>query len=737
MANSELAAACGRLINECLDREDGPGGGELPVIMLFGPRGSGKTTLLKEVAENAATSFSLPFVHIDCAEHPDIKVGEITAQIARRVMGHRWRQFAPVKLPRVVLGNLALSLDPGLRQEEAEQELYELIRGRRGIPDSARTLQEIFNLLGGSVPVLPVAGPLIATVIDRIARGQRLVDLLEHKGMAWYRDRLDPGGLADLARSGAAEDGAPAAAQIICEALLEDLREGWSRKWRPRNCLVLLDNSDSPSGREFLRALVAAKAHRAAAPGPTGGDPLLVVATSRSWQDLGHHWDRPGTLKPPEDGVARHPRRLRQAGHGDWLANRANGRRDRWWYPVLLPGLSRTEVTRMRGATRGRPGRAHTGFVHALTGGHPLAVTHLLEAMAARERGERRDSARTGREARASAAVREHGRDPHESTDAHEHGRDPHENADAHEHGRDPHASTDARGHGRDTGWTEQGLRGLPALDRAHAQHPFRDFPHDLEDLVACSAATNLADADDAGLLSRPWRSAVDELGDQMWLVPGPGQEREPAIHPWLRRLLLRELERRHRRDGPLWDIAHQRLEALYTSREDLPRDRLSMVMHHRLARVDLTAAGRRHLREVVALLDGRFNRIDMAAWIRQYNWITSAPNRLPVTMSPDDLYGRLIQEPQDGRGDPAGQEPPDDPRDRPSPDRTGGAERLAVVRSVVVDRWFLSDPGVDPLYGRRRSVADGLRLLARYATSGRTILMNEAHRYDREDDDE
>ncbi|MET8384468.1 hypothetical protein ABZV14_15875 [Streptosporangium canum] len=695
MANSELAVACGRLINECLDREDGPGGGELPVIMLFGPRGSGKTTLLKEVAENAATSFSLPFVHIDCAEHPDIKVWEITAQIARRVMGHRWRQFAPVKLPRVVLGNLALSLDPGLRQEEAEQELYELIRGKRGIPDSARTLQEIFNLLGGSVPVLPVAGPLIATMIDRIARGRRLVDLLERKGMAWYRDRLDPGGLTDLARSGAAEDGSPAAAQIICEALLEDLREGWSRKWRPRNCLVLLDNSDSPSGREFLRALVAAKAHRAAAPSPAGGDPLLVIATSRSWQDLGHHWDRPGTLKPPEDGVARHPRRLRQAGHGDWLANRANGRRDRWWYPVLLPGLSRAEVTRMREATRGRPGRAHTGFAHALTGGHPLAVTHLLEAMAARERGERRD------------------------------------------HGQDPHESADAREHGRDTGWTEQGLRGLPALDRAHAQHPFRDFPHDLEDLVACSAATNLADADDAGLLSRPWRSAVDELGDQMWLVPGPGQEKAPAIHPWLRRLLLRELERRHRRDGPLWDIAHQRLEALYTSREDLPRDRLSMVMHHRLARVDLTAAGRRHLREVVALLDGRFNRIDMAAWIRQYNWITSAPNRLPVTMSPDNLYGRLIQEPQDGRGDQAGQEPTDDPRDRPSPDRTGGAERLAVVRSVVVDRWFLSDPGVDPLRGRRRSVADGLRLLARYATSGRTILVNEAHRYDREDDDE
>ncbi|MER5321878.1 hypothetical protein [Streptosporangium roseum] len=662
---------------------------------------------------------------------------EITAQIAHRVMGNRWRQFAPVKLPRVVLGNLALSLDPALGQVEAEQELYELIRGRRGIPDSARTLQESFNLLGGSVPVLPVAGPLIATLIDRIARGRRLVELLERKGMAWYRDRLDLGGLTDLARSGEAEDGSPAAAQIICEALLEDLREGWSRKWRPRNCLVLLDNSDSPSGREFLRALVAAKAHRAAAPGPAGDDPLLVVATSRSWQDLGHHWDRPGTLKPPEDGVARHPRRLRQAGHADWLANRADGRRDRWWYPVLLPGLSRTEVTRMRRATRGRPGRAHTGFVHALTGGHPLAVTHLLEAMAARERGEGRDSARAGREAHEHAAVRERGQDPHDSADTGAPGQDPHDSADTREHGQDPHENTDPREPGQDTGWTEQGLRGLPALNRAHAQHPFRDFPHDLEDLVACSAATNLADADDAGLLSRPWRSAVDELGDQMWLVTGPGQDRAPAIHPWLRRLLLRELERRHRRDGPLWDIAHQRLEALYTSREDLPRDRLSMVMHHRLARVDLTATGRRHLQEVVALLDGRFNRIDMAAWIRQYNWITSAPNRLPVTTSPDTLYGRLIQEPQDGRGDHPGQEPPDDPRDRPAPDRPGGAERLAVVRSVVVDRWFLSDPGVDPLRGRRRSVADGLRLLARYATSGRTILMNEAHRYDREDDDE
>ncbi|WP_433241854.1 hypothetical protein ACQPYK_36970 [Streptosporangium sp. CA-135522] len=679
MANSELTAACERLIEECLDREDGPGRGELPVIMLFGPRGSGKTTLMKEVAENSATSFSLPFVHIDCAEHPDIKVGEITAQIARRVMGGRWRQFAPVKLPRVVLGNLALSLGPDLEREETEQKLYELIRGRRGIPDNAKTLQEIFNLLGGSLPVLPVAGPLIATLIDRVSRGRRLIDLLERKGMAWYRDRLGPGGLTDLARSGAVEDGSPAAARVICEALLEDLREGWSRKWRPRNCLVMLDNSDSPSGREFLRALVAAKAHRADTLGPAGRDPLLVVAASRSWQDLGHHWNRPGTPEPLAPGGTRHPHRVRQASYGDWLTNRAGGRHDRWWYPVLLPGLGRAEVARMREIGRGGPGRAHAGFAHALTGGHPLALTHLLEAMAARER---------------EWQERE-----------------------------------------RETGWTEQALRELPALDRAHPQHPFGDFPHDLEDLIACAAATDLADAEDAGLLSRRWRSAIDELGDHMWLLTGPPRDSAPVIHPWLRRLLLRELARRHGRDGPLWNTVHKRLEDLYTSREQVPRDRLSMVMHHRLARVDLEPAGHLRLAEVVALLDGRFNEIDMAEWIRQYNWITSAPNRLPVSAPLDDLYGRLIQEPpEEGRLAPDDR---DDPYGRSALDRRAGTDRTTVVRSVVVDRWFLSDPGLDPLRCRRQGVADGLRLLSRYATSGRSVLVNEAHRYDREDDDE
>lgn len=648
MAESGLRGSCGRLIDECLDRESGPGGGELPVIVFLGPRGSGKTTLIEEVAENAAASFSLPFAQFDGTEQPDTEVWEIAAQIARRVMGVRWPQFAPVRLPRVVLGNLALSLDPALGQEEAEQELYELVRGRRGIPDNARTLREIFDLIGSGLPMLPPFSPLISTLIDRVSRGRRLVELLERKGMDWYRDRLGPDGLIDLARAAGTESGAEKARQIICEALLEDLREGWSRRWRPWNCLFLLDNADSASGRAFLRALTAARTHRAET--SCGGDPLLVVATSGSWQDMGRRWNRPGSPQPLATDSACTPRPVRRAGYGDWLTSRAESGRDRWWYPVLLPGLDRTGIARLREATRARPGSAHTRLVQALTGGHPLAATHLLEAMAALEK---HDEAGKGGIA------------------------------------------------------TEARLRALPFLERTHGQHPFGDFPHDLDDLIASSAAPNLDDADDAGLMSRRWRSAIDELGDRLWLLNDPEQDMAPVIHPWLRRLLLAELARRRNRDGTLWDTAHERLETLYTA-----RDQSHMVMRHRLARVDTGEVGLDRFEEVVDFLDKRFDKADMTEWITYYNHITSAPNRLPATTSLDDLYGLLVPGPH-------------------------GIGRAAVVRGVIVDRWFLSDPGLDPLGRGRRSVGDGLRLLARYATRGRTILLNEARRYDREDDDE
>ncbi|MEU9833923.1 hypothetical protein AB0D67_20580 [Streptosporangium sp. NPDC048047] len=670
MATSELTPPCERLIGECLDRETGPGRGELPVIVLLGPRGSGRTTILEEVAENAAASFSLPFLHFDCARQPEIRPWEMAAQVARRVMGDRWPQFSPVKLPRVVLGNLVLSLDPELGQEEAEQKLYELIRGRRGIPDNARTLQEIFDLLGGVLPMPPV-GPVITGLIDRVARGRRLVELLERRAMDWYRDRLGPGGALGLVQLGETKEGFPLAGQIVCEALLEDLREGWSRGWRPRNCLLLLDDADTPCGRSFLWALTAARTHRAGLPEPPEHDPLLVVAASRSWPDVGSHWNLPGTPERLTAGGTRYPPRVQRAGHADWLTGRAPGPRGRWWYPVLLPDLSRAQVARMRERTRQRPGPGHAGFVHALTGGYPPAVERLLAAMADRERG---------------WGVRE-----------------------------------------ENDGWTEQALRKLAALELEQPHGLFRDLDRDLDDLVTLSAAANLADAEEAGLLSRRWRSvSVSEALDRrMWLRTDPAQDMAPVLHPWLRRLLLRKLTRGRRGGKPSWDVAHECMESLYGSPREGPHDGLAMVMHHRLARVDAGPAGLRRLREVVTMLDGRFNRIDMAEWVRQYNWITSAPNRLPTGVPLDDLYGRLVLEPDEKRSDDSGG------------DRPRGTDRIAVVRGLVVDRWFLTDPVLDPLRGRRQGVQVKLRMLAQYAVTGGAVLVNEARRYDREDDDE
>ncbi|WP_103961477.1 hypothetical protein [Nonomuraea solani] len=247
---------------------------------------------------------------------------------------------------------------------------------------------------------------------------------------------------------------------------------------------------------------------------------------------------------------------------------------------------------------------------------------------------------------------------------------------------------------------------------------PYRDL------LIAWSAVRNVDDAIDApftGLAPQ----LRDELADRLWLVgqsleenesgirpaPGSGGPQVTVIHDWLRRLLLHRLAA----DPARWDDVHQTMERFYRERGEAD---LAAAMSHRLARVTGETPDDPHLREVVRFLGERFEALDrhdgedsrLREWIKLYERVTTAPNRLPLDRSLELTHGALATDPAD-------------------PERLG---RDTVIRALVVARWFWLDPLLDPTGRCAEEIARQFRGLVSYCKTGRSTLLGEADRYER-----
>src|SRR5262249_32204917 len=135
---------------------------------------------------------------------------------------------------------------------------------------------------------------------------------------------------------------------------------------RTMNCLALLDNTDSPSGRSFMELLVSSRQILVESGAPC--DPLVVVATSRSAEVV----------------PARSAGRLTRGADGSYAAWAEARQRcsdeASWWYPIALDGLTAEETARaVRSADLDLQGLA--GAIHGLTGGHPWTVNAIIEAV--------------------------------------------------------------------------------------------------------------------------------------------------------------------------------------------------------------------------------------------------------------------------------------------------------------------------------------------------------------------
>jgi hypothetical protein len=375
------------------ERSDGLHSLRTPVLLFTGIRGSGKTDLLTDLRGLLGTNFPKAYLDGEWAFHSTRDMLALLALELNEQCG-----YGKLAFPRLVTGEIAIRpdiapLDPDHTREQMAAVLADHSRVKGVLENSIRAI-----LRGALTPVV-AHGPTASAGLHGKYDAKELLgpfadkrhgraDFLE-RGMEWWghqdrglgndpidelinlrldAERARAHRQADVAgRRNESADSRRMIARRLWAALLADLRDGFSGRrainWT-RNCVLLLDNADTPAARAFLEELVSVRKDRE----HDEPDPLTVVATSR------------GSLTSRVSTAA--PAALDQAGRAHYGTRSGP---EIWWYPVMLPPLNWSQTSTMVDTLRlpGAHAEAVTAAVHGFTGGHPAATRTLLTAVAA------------------------------------------------------------------------------------------------------------------------------------------------------------------------------------------------------------------------------------------------------------------------------------------------------------------------------------------------------------------
>jgi hypothetical protein len=588
-----------------------------PVLLFTGPRGIGKSVLLDALQDRYK---SVPHAHIDC-ETAASNAREVLALLAYD-LNRQCGRYGALPFPRLITGELVitapLELDR-LDRDSARQQVADLLERHK--KTEAALEDAVSSIVTTALTPLAVhstgdsaAGEAIGDLAGKYAtklllgglassrRGRRI---LLGKGQEWYGDQgrglgrnpLDAlielrrmAVRADAARPGGDNSDRREVAEWLWAAFLADLRESFHDRravdWT-FNCLVLLDNADTPAGRAFLTELADARTKRA----QDEPDPLTVIATSR------------GALAKRVRGAAAMAT-LADAGYDAYLQRVQTGG-DRSWYPVVLPPLTWSDTRDMVDALELPGDRAvATTAVHAFTGGHPGATSALLAAMA--------DHRSPAADAATSATTAPPGPSA------------------------PPMLLTILRQPQADPRADNPEAVGAAILSELIAS-----APKVLEDLTTCAAARDkvaaerMAVAADCDLMEHLLREEPAIFSSELWSADGG-----PAVlQPLLRRLLLRRLAERAPNETASWANVHEWLGGKRSStgtggaagdRTPARNEGVSEVvrLYHALAVGEVERVAR--------VLAGRLATTDAEEWLRLLALVTAAPNRLDHAQEPD-----------------------------------------------------------------------------------------------------
>lgn len=486
--------------------------GGWPVIALYGPRGSGKTAVLEHLADICRRQAAQPFAHIDLTRLDDQAwASRVVAELAYDLSSTKWSQFGRLKFPRFAVGRMIVEGDVATDSPEDTQVAIEkLLKKARHLDE---TSNDVEALTGQLAQLLDLSGwlGLVGALGAKAIRSRTIVRILFQTATKFYGEALRRpansgfAALVDLGRLGrdSDEESQRRLDLVLCEAFLADLVENYAHGFRPRNCLVLLDNAHSPIGQRALAALAAAKAHRA-----PEADPLVAIVTSRDVRDAAQVLDRRGARQDvltrwtelPTDDAAEHAIECVRAEAGAPVA------------ALRLADLTLESVAAIENREFPDSARPLAPFVHSLTRGHPWGVHKVFQACAALDARKRELSEEDLRQV----------------------------------------LDTQCRGDS------------VPLGDLAADLLLLDDLPRAVPEVLVWAAARDVVAAerafpDSAGLQT--------EVGGLCWLARLPAARGRAGqgvphgvLHPWLRRLLLRRLS--NQETGTPWGDVYAKLAA-------------------------------------------------------------------------------------------------------------------------------------------------------------------------------
>ncbi len=584
-----------------------------PIVVAVGPRGTGKTALLSEIRYRCR---EIPHVYVDF-EHREAEPSEVLGELAFG-LSRRRTQFGRLAFPRLWLCLLVVGSSIHTDADDRRRALDGLRRvvaGSQPIERNHGTITQLVEFADGVVAGGSGLPPWVSSATGLLLRGLGWFDrrrLLRHIGRLSAVEDGPEDALIDLARwshgEGEAERGE--VDTIFCEAFLGDLRHaysGFNRSRRTLNCVVLLDNAHTPTGRKFLSALERSR-YRSDAE----NDPMVVFATSRTWMPRwSEGWHHPGSQLPRGP---RHPSTQLTGGlnmpaprmltdiTADWHQHRESAPCP-WlpWYLVDLGRLAPEQIADVAAARGMRPDATLVGFVHRLTDGHPGGAIDVLGAASNCGYQERPTRLRQVMTLRVPPST--------------------------------------LPGH-----TSEQ----PPTVSEKAREHLLRDFDHAAErrDLVTASAAHTIDMLYEPELLdsARPDAAAlVEKLRNHLWIREQPGVGFR--VNPWLRRILLSELSERAADDPRDWVATHS------ICRDSLARrERTAEACYHDLALANVPAVVA-YLRRPFDAPGTEFDVAAATAWLADLDLITSAPNRLATDVAPIDQIQPIVGEPEDELG--------------------------------------------------------------------------------------